>query len=106
MVGLRLLLVPMRAVLGCSWGLGGRSLAPLGASVGGPGPLSEPVWAVLGYLGASVGSLMPLLGPMWALLGCLGVPVGGLGKGSGRKVAQTRAGERSWEGIWDLCGRS
>ena len=95
---------PMLAVLGRSWGsIGGlgctgaalgayvgdpgpllglywRSWASLGAAVCGPGPLLEPMLAVLSRswnlcwrswaaLGAYVGGLGPLLGPMWAVWG-------------------------------------
>ena len=65
---------PLWVVLGRFRGLCGWSWSGLGASVGGLGPLS---------------------GPMWAVLGCLGASVGSLGKGSGRQVAQIREGKRS-----------
>ena len=70
---------PLGVVLGSSQGLCGRSWAALRAYVGGPGPLSGPLWAVLGRLGAFVGDP----GPSWAALGVyvggLGPHVGGLG---------------------------
>ena len=58
--------------------------------MGGLGPLSGPMWAVLGRswgvcgrswaaLGTAVGRLGPLLGPLWAVLAALGAYVGGLG---------------------------
>ena len=66
-------------------GLCGWSWAALSASVGGPEPLSGPVWAVLasfeafvGGLGSLrsalrcyVGGLGPLLGPMFAVSGLM-----------------------------------
>ena len=52
-------------------------------------------WAALG---ASMGGLGPVSGPMWAVLAAIGAYVGGLGRGSGRKVAQTRAGAGSGQG--------
>ena len=85
----------------CRW-----SWAALGASVGGPGPLLGLMSAVLGRswnlrwrswaaLEASVGGL----GLSWGLCGwswaALGATVGGLGGGSGRKVAQARAGAQA-----------
>ena len=77
-------------VLGRSQGLCGRSWAALRASVGGPGPLSGPLWAVLGRLGAFGGGPGPswvrssvLCWRSWAALGAyvrgLGPHVGGLG---------------------------
>ena len=76
--------------MGLFQGLCGWSRAAFTASVGGPGPLSGPVWAVLGRLGAFMGGP----GPSWvrssvlcwrsrAALGAhvrgLGPHVGGLG---------------------------
>ena len=46
--GLGVLLGPMLAVLGRSWGLCARSWVALGAYVGGLGPLLGPMWAVWG----------------------------------------------------------
>ena len=64
-------------------------------SVGSPGLLLGPLWAVLAALGASVGGRGVLLGPLWAVLGhswgLCGLSWGGLG----RKVALSRAGVRS-----------
>ena len=48
------LLGPILAVLGRSWSLCWRSWAALGAYVGDPGPLLEPMLAVLEHLGAEV----------------------------------------------------
>ena len=48
------LLGPILAVLGRSWSLCRRSWAALGAHVGDPGPLLEPILAVLEHLGAEV----------------------------------------------------
>ena len=59
---------PLGVVLGNSQGLCGQSRATLSANVGGPGPLSGPLWAVLGRLGAFVGGLGAVLGPMLAIL--------------------------------------
>ena len=95
----------------------GRSWAASRASVGGPGPLSVPLWvapsrsqglcgrcwpvlkllwAVLGSLRSAlrcyVGGLGPLLGPMFAVVGRLGVLVGGPGP--------------SWSHSLVLCWRS
>ena len=61
-----------RGLCGRSWatlGLCGRSSAALGASVSGLGPLSGPLWAVLGYLSGYAGGLGALLGPLLAVLG-------------------------------------
>ena len=52
---------PLGVDLGCSKGLCGRSWAAPRAAVGGPGPFSGPLWAVLGRLGAFVGGH----GPSW-----------------------------------------
>ena len=71
--GLEPLLGPMLAVLGCSWGLCWRSWAALGAYVGG-------------------------LGASWSLSDRSWAEVVGLGRGSGRKEAQTRAGAGSAKG--------
>ena len=46
---------PLVVVLGGSRGLCGWSWAALSASVGGPEPLSGPVWAVLASFEAFVG---------------------------------------------------
>ena len=101
-------------VLGRSQGLCGRSWAALRASVGGPGPLSGPLWAILGRLGIfvdgpglswvcswvlcwrsgayvrglgpQVGGLGPLLGPMLAVLAALGASVGGPGPSWAEKI--------------------
>ena len=87
---------PLGVVLGSSQGLGGRSWAALRAYVGGPGPLSGPLWAVLGRLGAFVGG--PRLSwvrswvPCWRSWAALGVNVG-----------------RSWAACWrswGVCWRS
>ena len=101
--GLGPLLGLMLAVLGRSWGLCWRSWAALKAYVGGLGSRSGPMWAVLGAdqglcgrswlrIRAHVGGPGLLSGRLWAILAALGPSVGGLGAGSGRKVAQTRAG--------------
>ena len=107
-----------------SRGLCWRSWATLGAYVGGLGPLSGHMLAVLARswalcwlfwglcwlswaaLGAYVVGLGPLLGPMLAVLGAdLGLSWRSWGqsgwswKRSGRKVAQTRAGKRSGKRI-------
>ena len=55
-------------VLVGSKGLCGQSWAALRASVGGPGPLSEPLWAVLGRLGAFVDGAGPSWVRSWVLL--------------------------------------
>ena len=66
---------------GLPCGLSGRSSAAHGTSVGGPGPLMGPLWAVLGCLwglcGRSWAALGPYvggpglpLGPLWSVLGC------------------------------------
>ena len=74
---------PLGVVLGSSQGLCGRSWAALSAYVGGPGPLSGPLWAVLGRLGAFVGGPGPSWVRSWVLCwrswAALGVYVGGLG---------------------------
>ena len=92
----------------------GRSWVAPGASVGGPGPLMGPQWAVLGCSwglsgrswaapGASVGGPGLPLGSLWSVLGSFrgfcGVPLGcpwaSWGRSSaalGRKVALSRAG--------------
>ena len=74
---------PLWVVLGRSQGLCERSWAALRASVGGPGQLSEPMWAVLGRLGAFVGGPGPCWVRSWVLCwrswAALGVYVGGLG---------------------------
>ena len=61
--------VPVWVVLGRSCGLCWRSWVAHGACVGGLGPLSGLMFAVLDPLGTYVGSLRPLLGPMLAVLG-------------------------------------
>ena len=74
---------PLGVVLGSSQGLCGRSWTALRAYVGGPVPLSGPLWAVLGRLGAFVGG--PRLSwvrswvACWRSWAALGVNVGGLG---------------------------
>ena len=65
------------------------------SGIGAKGCLVTPVDGLGRGSGASVGGLGQLSGPLWAVLGGLVTPVDGLGRGSGRKVAQTRAGERS-----------
>ena len=74
---------PLGVVLGSSQGLCGRSWAALRAYVGGPGPLSGPLLAVLGRLGAFVGGPGPSWVRSWLLCwrswAALGVYVGGLG---------------------------
>ena len=73
---------PLGVVLGSSQGLCGRSWAALRAYVGGPGPLSGPLWAVLGRPGAFVGGPGPSWVRSWVLCwrswAALGVYVGGL----------------------------
>ena len=58
---------PLGVVLGSSQGLCGRSWAALSTYVGGPGPLSGPLWAVLGRLGAFVGGPGPSWVRSWVL---------------------------------------
>ena len=58
---------PLGVVLGSSQGLCGGSWAALRAYVGGPGPLSGPLWAVLGRLGAFVGGPGPSWVRSWGL---------------------------------------
>ena len=83
---------PLGVVLGCSKGLCGRSWVDLRACVGGPGPLSEPLWAVLVLLGAFVEGPGPSWVRSWVLCwrswDALGTYVRGLG------------------GSWGLCWRS
>ena len=55
----------LKPLLGLYW----RSWAALGAAVCGPGPLLEPMLAVLGRSWAYVGDLRTLLGPMLAVWG-------------------------------------
>ena len=74
---------PLGVVLGSSQGLCGGSWAALRAYVGGPGPRSGPLWAVMGRLGAFVGGPGPSWVRSWVLCwrswAALGVYVGGLG---------------------------
>ena len=102
---------PLWAVLRRSRGLWMQSWAALGASEGGLGPLSGPMWSDLGCLGAYVGGLGPLLGPSWAVLARGQAPKwpwlereGDLDRDQVGKVAQTRAGAGSdrWRGIVSL----
>ena len=93
---------PLWAVLGRSRGLWVQSCAALGASEGGLGPLSGPMWSDLSCLGAYVGGLGPLSGPLRAVLARdqgekwpFLEREGDQDRGSGRKVAQTRAGAGS-----------
>ena len=74
--------------------------------MGGLGPLSGPMWAVLGCLGASVGGLGPLSGPLRAVLARDQAEKwpflereGDQDRGSGRKVALTRAGSGPKAGL-------
>ena len=76
-----LLLRPQRAVLGCSWGLSGRSWAALGTSVGSLGSSSVP-------LGSWPGGPGRQSGPFSSGTAIWHADQGG-------KVAQTRAGRRS-----------
>ena len=83
---------PLGVVLGSSQGLCGQSWAALRAYVGGPGPVSGPLWEVLGRLGAFVGGPGASWVRSWVLCwrswAALGAYVGGLGRS------------------WDLCWRS
>ena len=90
---------PMWAVLGGNQGLCGRSWKCIRAYVGGLGGGSGPMCAVLG---ADQGVGGRAWGRIRAYVGGLGKESwskpereGGLGMVSGRKVAQTQAGERS-----------
>ena len=97
---------PLGVVLGRSKGLCGWSWAAPRASVGGPGPLSGPLWAVLGRLGVFVGGPGPswvrswvLCWRSWAALGPL-LPV---------LSRSWRRGVRSWAApgtIWAVWSRS
>ena len=60
---------PLWVVLGRFRGLCGWSWNGLGASVGGLGPLSGPMWPVLGFLNGYVGGPGVLLGPLLTVLG-------------------------------------
>ena len=87
MGGLRSLLGPLRAVLGRSKGLCGWSWVAPRASVNAPGPLSGPLWAVLGRLGVFVGGSGPSWIRSWVLCwrswAALEACVGGLGRSRG-----------------------
>ena len=97
---------PLGVVLGSSQGLCGRSWAALSAYVDGPGPLSGPLWAVLGRLGAFVGGPGPSWVRSWVLCwrswAALGVYVGGLGPHVGGLGAYVGG----LGGCWGLCWRS
>ena len=77
----------MWEVLGCSQVLCGPPWAALRASVGAPGPLSGPLWAVLGRLGVFVGGSGPSWIRSWVLCwrswAALEACVGGLGRSRG-----------------------
>ena len=97
---------PLGVVLSGSKGLCGWSWAAPMASVGGPGPLSGPLWvvlgrsqglwAVLGRLGTFVGgprsSWVPSSVSFWRSWADLGAYVGGLGPKSGENMA-----------TWNMC---
>merc|ERR1712139_438205 len=86
-------LEPMLAVLAHSWDLCGRSWAALGTFVGG-----------LGLSWGQSGRSWKRIGVKLTVLACLGAKAVGLGSGSGRKVAQSRAGKRSGQEIRPKSG--
>ena len=81
----------------------GRSWAASRASVGGPGPLSVPLWVAPSRSQGLCGRCWPVLKLLWAVLGSLRSAlrcyVGGLGPLLGPMLAVLG---RSW----DLCWRS
>ena len=85
--GLGPLLEPVRAVMGSSWGVDGRSWAALVASVVLLGPLLTAIGCMTAF-GAALG---PLLAPLGAALAAFAIVGAAL--------------RHSWVGSWRLLGR-